>query len=261
MLGRGTLPTGFSTYFLLYFIVLPGQLRGLMLIMLTFFLLLCQMNQGEAKEIVQRLNYGIVFKPEVDMFMAQEEWLHTFQIPVPRKLGSPDIGSCHRDNDKCLLINQVLSQVILIRTETALCINDTVNIIRKLVPETTVHMARSARSLLPFIGHLSKSIFGLATEIDIFAKHINALTRRTEDLSEILSHNGTHFSSYIKATNKRMDNLMAGIHQNEMAVDYIQSQVESVASNLRELFLRMNTRMTTHLQHATRLNNEIEEMK
>ena len=59
------------------------------------------MNQGEAKEIVQRLNYGIVFKPEVDMFMAQEEWLHTFQILIPRRLGTPNLCSCHRDNDTC----------------------------------------------------------------------------------------------------------------------------------------------------------------
>ena len=206
-----------------------------MLRLLTFFLLIGQMNQGEAKEIVQRLNYGIVFKPEFDMFMAQEEWLHTFQIPIPRKLGSPDIGSCQRDNDTCFFINQALLQVMVIRTETALRINNTVNTIRKLVPETKVHKSRSARSLLPFIGHLSKSIFGLATEndIDVLAKHINALNRRTQGLSEILSQHGTHFSSYIKASNKRMDNLMAGIHQNEMAIDYIQSKVETVTNNLR----------------------------
>ena len=156
------------------------------------------MNQGEAKEIVQRLNYGIVFKPEVDMFMAQEEWLHTFQIPIPRRLGTPNVGSCHRDNDTCFLINQALLQIMVIRTETALRINNTVNTIRKLVPETKVDKSRSARSLLPFIGHLSKSLFGLATEkdIDTLAKHINALTRRTEGLSEVLSQHGTHFSSY-----------------------------------------------------------------
>ena len=221
------------------------------------------MNQGEAKEIVQRLNYGIVFKPEVDMFMAQEEWLHTFQIPIPRRLGTPNVGSCHRDNDTCFLINQALLQIMVIRTETALRINNTVNTIRKLVPETKVDKSRSARSLLPFIGHLSKSLFGLATEkdIDTLAKHINALTRRTEGLSEVLSQHGTHFSSYIKASNKRMDNLMAGIHQNEMAIDYIQTKVDSVASNLRDLFLRMNTRLITHLEHSNRLNNEIEEMK
>ena len=221
------------------------------------------MNQGEAKEIVQRLNYGIVFKPEVDMFMAQEEWLHTFQIPIPRSLGSPNVGSCHRDNETCFLINQAFLQVMVIRTETALRINNTVNNIRKLIPETKIHKSRSARSLLPFIGTLSKSIFGLADEkdIEILAKHINALTRRTEGLSEILSQHGTHFSSYIKASNKRMDNLMAGIHENEMAIDYIQSKVETVASNLKEMFLRMNTRLITHLEHANRLNNEIEEMK
>ena len=150
-----------------------------------------------------------------------------------------------------------------IRTETAFHINNTVNIIRKLVPEINVQKSRSTRSLLPFIGQLSKSMFGLATEVGIYilAKYINALTRRTEDLSEILSQHGTHFSSYIKATNKRMDNLMAGIHQNEMAINYIQSQVESVASNLHEIFIRMNTRLITHLEHANRSNHEIEEMK
>ena len=147
-------------FFFDYFIVLPGQLKGLLLILLTFFLLICQMYQGEAKEIVQRLNYSIVFKPEIGMFMAQEDLLHTFQIPNPRRLGAPNIRFCHRDNDTCFLINQALLQIMVIRTETALRINNTVNTIRKLVPKTKVDKSRSAGSLLPFIGHLSKSLFG-----------------------------------------------------------------------------------------------------
>ena len=58
-----------------------------------------------------------------------------------------------------------------------------------------------------------------------------------------------------------MDNLMARIHQNVMAIDYIQSKVETVTNNLRTLFSHMNTRLITHLEHSNRLNNEIEEMK
>lgn len=60
-------------------------------------------------------------------------------------------------------------------------INSTIETICDLIPERNLVMSksRSRRSLLPFIGKLSKSIFGTATteDVEMLAKHINALNK------------------------------------------------------------------------------------
>ncbi|KAL4217885.1 hypothetical protein ACF0H5_022624 [Mactra antiquata] len=50
------------------------------LIILTFG---CGSVQGQ--EFMQRLNYGVIFKPEGNLILANEEWLHTYEIELPRR--------------------------------------------------------------------------------------------------------------------------------------------------------------------------------
>jgi hypothetical protein len=68
-------------------------------------------------------------------------------------------------------------------------------------------------ALLPFVGDLSKSIFGIATENDVrvLAGHINALTRQQKKVVRALARHGGDLSSYINQVGDRMDNLMEGI--------------------------------------------------
>lgn len=90
-----------------------------------------------------------------------------------------------------------------------------------MIPQTKITSnQRQSRSLLPFIGSLSKSIFGTATmdDVNILAGHINALNHKTERLAVALQQHGAHLSSFISLTDKRMKNLVHGIKANS---DYI----------------------------------------
>lgn len=59
-----------------------------------------------------------------------------------------------------------------------------------MIPQTQTLKKRQARALLPFIGSLSKSIFGTATmdDVNILAGHINALNSKTEKIAKALEH-------------------------------------------------------------------------
>lgn len=166
---------------------------------MSLLLIFCQVPQVEATDIIQRLNYGVVFKQEAQLYISEEYWLHTFQMSLPQNQVIPRIRRCHKDNNTCLMISQILSQINTIRTETALRLNNTVKMIHRLIPTTSITKSRSERALLPFLGQFSKTIFGTATtdDVDILARHINALNKRTSELSKALDQHGAHFSSYI----------------------------------------------------------------
>lgn len=244
-------------------LVLPGKLTTLSMIMISLVLLACQPNQMDAQRIVQRINYGVVFVEESPVHIAAENWLHTFQLPIPKRLSIPHLGTCHKDNNTCLLIGQLLAQINTLRIETALRLNNTIRTVRRLIPETKIQKSRSARSLLPFIGQFSKTLFGTATldDVNTLAKHINALSKKTNELGQALTQHGAHFSSFISSANKRMDNLMKGIQTNEMAIKYVQTQIQTVTSNIQTTFTHMNDLLITQLEHSNHLNHELEEFK
>lgn len=132
----------------------------------------------------------------------------------------PNIGTCHKDNSTCLLIAHVLTSINTVRSETAARLNSTVETIKKLVPKLEVHKSRSRRrSLLPFIGQFSKSLFGTATvdDVNILAKQMNAITKRTRQMASLLAQHEDDLSSFVTTANHRMDNLMKGIKENDMA--------------------------------------------
>ena len=82
------------------------------------------MDVVQGNQVVQRLNYGVVFNSRAELQLSNEYWLHTFKLPLPTLLRLPSIGTCHKDNSICLVISHVLAQ-ITIRAETPIRLNDT----------------------------------------------------------------------------------------------------------------------------------------
>ena len=193
---------------------------------------------SEEKKLLQRLNYGVVFKEQGQLALSNEHWLHTFEIGIPSYVAIPGLGTCHKDNSTCLLIAHILASVNTLRSETSARLNNTIETISKLIPEAQVKGSRSRRSLLPFIGDLSKSLFGTATieDINTLARHINALTKRTREMSILLTQHEEGLSSYITKANHRMDNLLQGVRDNYLAINYVQSQLQQNTQKLESEF-------------------------
>lgn len=37
------------------------------------------------EDILQRINYGVVFKEQTQLYLAKESWLHTFKVALPQQ--------------------------------------------------------------------------------------------------------------------------------------------------------------------------------
>lgn len=175
----------------------------------------------------------------------------------------PSIGTCHKNNDTCLLIGHVLAQINTIRAETSVRLNDTIDTAYRLIPESHHIKGRGKRSLLPFLGQISKNLFGVATvdDVNTLARHINELTRRTMKITNSLEQHGSHMSSFMSKANKRMDNLMNGIKTNEMAISYIHSQIQTNVRDLQSNFEQMIGILTKQIQQSNHLNHQLDELK
>lgn len=52
--------------------------------MLSLCMVMAQANQVDpsSNNVVQRINYGVIFREQSNMMLAQEYWLHTFHVPL-----------------------------------------------------------------------------------------------------------------------------------------------------------------------------------
>ena len=56
------------------------------------------MTATEEKKLVQRLNYGVVFRENGHVILSNEYWLHTYEVSIPEYVPFPNIGRCYKDN-------------------------------------------------------------------------------------------------------------------------------------------------------------------
>ena len=183
-----------------FFLVLGpfGNLSMLRSLLLSLVILFCIVGGAQSTETLQRLNYGVVF-PTRSAQLSNEYWLHTFKVPLSAALHLPSIGKCHKNTDTCMLIGHVLAQINTVRAETSARLNDALETVYRLIPQSAHIKGRGKRSLLPFLGQLSRSIFGTATvdDINVLSRHINELSRRTMKISNAKEQPGAHHSELL----------------------------------------------------------------
>ena len=177
-----------------------GNLSMLRTLLWSLVLLCCILGGAQSTETLRRMNYGVVFQTKSALQLSNEDWLHTYKVPLPAGPHLPSIGTCHKDDDTCILIGHVLAQINTVRAETSARLNDNLETVYKLIPESTHTKGRGKRSLLPFLRQLSPSIFGTATldDINVLARHINELNRRTMKISNAIEQHGAHMSSFME---------------------------------------------------------------
>ncbi|XP_053372746.1 uncharacterized protein LOC128546347 [Mercenaria mercenaria] len=232
--------------------------------LLTLLVLVLALGCSEESLVVQRLNYGVVFTETTDLVIACDNWLHTFEILLPQNLDMPSLPPCRSNNQSCVIVTPVLAQLNSIRTETALRLNDTLNTMLELIPETRIHKSRSKRTLLPFIGDLTKGLFGTATmeDVNIFlAKHMNKLAKMNIGLSKAFAQHEDHISSFISSADERMDNLLAEIKENMLAIKFIQSDLYTTQTNFEHVIGYLMDILIDEIKTTSKLNIQLEEFK
>ena len=125
-----------------------------------------------------------------------------------------------------------------------------------------MHKSRSRRSLLPFIGQ-SKSLFGAATmeDVNILSSHMNKLYKMNIGLSTALSQHENHRSSFIATSNKRMVNVLKGIQNNMVELQFIQAEFFTTRRNVEQTLDYAMSTLTNQVQTTTTLVTSFEELK
>ena len=124
--------------------------------------------------VVQRSNYGVLFKPVGQIQSVYDYWPHTFQIQLPEEIHPKpfnhtcgaqthfEIRSASRIDHGCSLSQRAVVEYDRLRQEAADNLNQILQDIKYLLNHAHVNKNsdfRSKRSLIPFFfwGKLSKS--------------------------------------------------------------------------------------------------------
>lgn len=224
-------------------------------------------NKVEIDNVIQRLNYGTIFKSECTLQLSREYWIHTFQIPIPSGIDIP-IGftinqkSCSKLTD-CQFQQSLLDQVHGVQLELYSHDTKTLKFIKNVIPfHKSNKSKKQPRALLPFIGSLSKGLFGTATmdDVNILASHINSLTKTTQNIANALKQHGAHMSSYMATANKRMDNLQLGISNNYKAISTISKTFFFDLQHLKMVLANTYTILTNQIDLSSKLRAEIDNL-
>ena len=218
---------------------------------------------GSQSPELQRLNYGVVFEPQTQIYLSKEIWTHTFEVQLPEELQMFSLSGCSRDEKTCSVVNDVLLEINKLRKETELVLNHTIKTIEKLIPERNGLLnLRNTRSILPIIGDLSKSLFGTATVSDVrlLANHINALNKLTNKVVKSVQQHEDNLSSYMKTADERMNNIVQGIKENELAISHIHTQLHESFDNLEHSFSTMGILLTKQIEKSRKLERIFDEL-
>lgn len=146
--------------------------------------------------------------------------------------------------------------------------NETMQSIRVLIPSVAlkVQQRRQTRSLLPFVGSLSKSRFGTATmdDVNILASHINMLTRHTNQMAKLLVQHNDHLSSFMQLTDSRINNLKNGIKNNAQAISLLAKKLSNIdqlvatVTNFSEILVNQVNKVTVFKNRFDKLETSIQ---
>ncbi|CAC5416622.1 unnamed protein product [Mytilus coruscus] len=217
---------------------------------------------------IQRINYGVLFERQPNLLSGNENWIHTFKIPLPSKQTDGNFEQCNITHQHCYILNQVLSQLSAIRTQVSSDVNHTVEVIHQLIPHINIEdksnsESRLKRGLFDFIGSISKSLFGTATTEDVnrLAKHVNILIRRNNEFAKDITHHDKLLSSYMSKTNKRFDNIIVGIKNNYEGIQNITKETAKFISQFEKISIKLSKFLLKQMNEKAEINKYLEELK
>ena len=229
-----TLPTihTFSFCFLLSIGCRPNLIWILILLMIQV--------QPMHMMTISRINYGTIFEKYSDVYFSAEHWTHTFvfKLEKPEYL-NPFWAACNCTNINDMFhpdYKYVFSELSQLHNNTLTDVDNTIENIFKLIPSHNKHISRRRRAILPIIGSISRSLFGIGTveEIEKLANVVNRIKHRQDKVIDGFSHEIDILHSVIGATDHRINNLVKGIKLNNMALTRIDNEFKTNIENAQQ---------------------------
>lgn len=206
---------------------------------------------------IHRLNYGVIFKKDSTLVLSQEYWTHTFHLQLPNSIKPTNVSTrCNRNESHCYKWNDLVSvfQTLHVHVETQSHVKEIVKTIRSLIPQTNFQkiFKEILKTILPFIGSLSRSLFGTATieDVQLLARHVNALNARTTKFALAMLQYDAHLSSFISIVNNRTTNLLKGIQLNAKVINNIAAAVDAKFVQMEHAMTNVSSLLIQQINEA-----------
>ena len=230
-----------------------------------------------SEDTVNRLNYGLMYHYKGEERPTTGIWTHTLRVQLPNyefgreflisNEGIPNAEGVKRKNgpsclaeiesngfiakELCTRFRRQMMFLVQVAREGHRKLFDLVDDIRNLIPERGPRGEKEKRALLPFVGSLLSSLFGVSTEADVEAMNKNMI-RMAETMNKelnVLKKTTTDLSSYITISSNRLDNLVQTVKNNAI------ENVKLIETGLHDVTVSLNYygNLSLHimqLQHA-----------
>ena len=217
-------------------------------IMITCFSVLCTVPQVES-QMINRVNYGVFFNPIKEAYSVHDHWLHTFELIVPqiRIPQRPNISECDTDNeqdprfDQCIYYFDILDAMDKQQKHYFHMLNQTMTQLDHALHlpqhKTRKSDSRSKRRIFGFIGELSHTIFGTATEKDVklVASHVENLENKTGRLAATMANLTHDLSSFTTLATDRMDAISKQLADHHSEIEHTEIQIFTFSAHIMYL--------------------------
>ena len=212
----------------------------------------------------QRLNYGVLFQPDSQLILSQEYWTHTFHLRLPAQMKSSGIPQCTASSSYCDSLNDIISAINTIHVETQTHVNTVTKSIKSLIPGTDFSSnSKSARAFLPFIGTLSRSLFGTATieDVQILVSHVNALNSRARGFAKAMQHTEERLSYIMTVMDKRTTNLLKGIELNKAVIQNMTYAFTERLELLENMLTNVSALLVQQINEASVIRSNLQNLQ
>ena len=216
-------------------------------------------NKTENAElgVIDKMNYGVIFHNKGVFRPTTALWRHIFRVPLPnydsgwvQETLNPDkmkhgsmqnriecvkfIQGQGNNPYLCQKFLRHMSFMLEIQKEGQTQLYTLIQDIKSLIPTSIVNDRQLKRALLPFVGSIMSSLFGVTTEKDTQTLN-NNLIRMRDDMSKdmtVIKKTSRDMSSYVTVTSQRIEKLVEKIKEN--GVENVRL-VESVSTELSKM--------------------------
>ena len=216
--------------------------------------------KGNPSSIISRINYGITFEKQAQIYFSAEHWTHTFILPLERPASLHPLSqscNCTSMNNSSRDYNYIILQLDKVHNRTLKSIDSIIDNIFTLIPEHTISASRKKRSLLPIIGDVGKTLFGFATTKQIQELR-NAMSRILNTQNREIKgfeHEIDILHSFMTTTDNRINNVVKGLKENNIIINQLNNNFQNEYQTLQEKTSIIMSTLTDQLYKSSDLTN------
>ena len=216
--------------------------------------------------IIERLNYGVILRPQQPLRLVTDEWIHVFVSQLPDKQTDKDVitgltaFNCSTIRNmsaaSCESVLPLFNELLTLHKTSMRRVKTVIDHIYDILPES--HITRRTRGLFDLGGKILRSLFGVATEDQVNAIKATArhtITENANAFHQWQKHAET-MSSFMSVANHRLNNIATVVRDQQTMIQTVQQSVSRLDRDISIL----RTVMTSAINNLTNFISVLTEL-